>query len=156
MTMPDRSDDQVAAEVAERVDTARDRAAALALRAASLDAQVAPRPLTRSRVTTAEQDRLLAAQNLAARFYRAQLDGPGGAGPRRWLAGQGVPVDGRWMLGYAPGRPTALVNELRRAGFTDTEILASGLPRPAGADCWSTASRTGSWSACAIPRRTPW
>lgn len=127
MTMPDRSDDQVAAEVAERVDAARDRAASLALRAASLDAQVAPRPPTRSQVTTAEQDRLLAAQDLAARFYRAQLDGPGGAGPRRWLAGQGVPVDGRWMLGYAPDRPTALVNELRRADFTDTEILASGL-----------------------------
>lgn len=126
MTAPDQPGGLVAAEVAERVDAARDRAAALALRASSLHAQVAARPASPG-VTSAERDRLLAAQEVAARFYRAQLAGSDGAGPRRWLAGQGVPTDGRWVLGYAPGRPTALVNELRRAGFTDTEILASGL-----------------------------
>ncbi|RAO03070.1 helicase [Micromonospora noduli] len=127
MTTPEQPGRLVSAEVAERVDTAGDRAAALALRAASLRAQVLPRPTAAPATTSAEQDRLLAAQETAARFYREQLDGPDGAGPRRWLAGQGVPMDGRWVLGYAPGRPTALVNELRRTGFTDVEILASGL-----------------------------
>ncbi|WP_019899988.1 hypothetical protein [Salinispora arenicola] len=127
MTTPDQTSGLVPAEVAERVDAASDRAAGLAVRASSLYAQVTPGPVAQPRVTSAEQDRLRAAQEVAARFYRAQLDGPDGTGPRRWLAGQGVPSGGRWVLGYAPGRPTALVNELRRAGFTDTEILASGL-----------------------------
>ena len=126
MTAPNRPAARPAREVVERVAASVDRTAALRDRAGSLAAQVAGPPRL-STVPDARRQRLLAAQRVAAKFYRAQLDQPDGASPARWLAAQGVPVDGRWTIGYAPGRPTALVNELRRAGFTDTEILASGL-----------------------------
>jgi N12 class adenine-specific DNA methylase len=120
----------VPAAVAERVTASAQRTRNLRERAASLDAQLSPGPAAPAQTDRAERDRLLAAHAVAAGFYRAQLDGPDGDGPSRYLAGLGVPVDGRWVVGYAPDRPTALVNELRRRGFTDTEIAASGLSAP--------------------------
>lgn len=77
----------------------------------------------------AERGWLLAAQEVAARFYRAQLGTGDGAGPAGFLARLGVPVDGAWVIGFAPDRPTALVSELRSWRFSDLEILASGLAR---------------------------
>ena len=72
--------------------------------------------------------RLLAAHAVATRYYREQLTVEG-AGPSRFLQRLGVPLDGPWVVGYAPDRPAGLVNQLRRHGFSDTEILASGLAR---------------------------
>ncbi len=126
MTAPDRPRYRPGRGLAERVSASTARTDALRLRAGSLAAQVtrATQPIEAPRP---EPARLLAVQQVAAAFYRGQLDQPGGAGPARWLAEQGVPVDGRWTVGYAPDRPAGLVNELRRRGFTDVEILASGL-----------------------------
>jgi N12 class adenine-specific DNA methylase len=64
---------------------------------------------------------------VAARFYRAQLATEAGQSPKAFLERLGVPVDGPWVVGYAPDHPAALVGELRRQGFTDVEIRASGL-----------------------------
>jgi DNA primase catalytic core, N-terminal domain len=71
--------------------------------------------------------RILAAHAVAARFYRAQLIAEDGTTARTALGRIGVPIDGPWAVGYAPDRPTAVVNELRRQGFDDAEIRASGL-----------------------------
>jgi len=71
--------------------------------------------------------RLLEAHAIAARFYRAQLSSEGGEGASRFLARRGIPADGSWVVGYAPDRPSALIGELRRRGFDDVEIRASGL-----------------------------
>jgi N12 class adenine-specific DNA methylase len=120
----------VPAAVAERVTASAQRTRNLRDRATSLDAQLRPATAASAQTSRAERDRLLAAHEVAAGFYRAALDGPDGEGPSRYLAGLGVPVDGRWVVGYAPDRPAALVNELRRRGFTDTEIAASGLSAP--------------------------
>lgn len=77
-----------------------------------------------------ERGRLLAAQEVAGRFYRAQLSTEDGARPARFLARIGVPVDGPWVVGFAPDRSTALVSELLRRGFSAVEIRAAGLTRP--------------------------
>ena len=77
----------------------------------------------------AERERLFAVHVVAARFLRAQLAREDTGGPARFLARHGVPVDGPWVVGYAPDRPNALINELRRHRFTDVEIRASGLVR---------------------------
>ena len=122
------------ATVTERVAASGQRTRNLRERAASLDAQLNAGTTGPAQTGRAERDRLLAVHEIAAGFYRAHLDGPEGDGPTRYLAARGVPVDGRWVVGYAPDRPTSLVNELRRRGFTDTEIVASGL---------SSTSRTG-------------
>ncbi|MEU4778984.1 hypothetical protein [Micromonospora sp. NPDC023633] len=108
----------------ERIVASVDRVDDLASRAESLAAQVdgpAPAPP----VDQAVRQRLLAAQAVAAEVYRQQVDDA--PGPSRWLTAQGVPTDGRWTVGYAPDRPAAVVNELRRRGFFDAEIVASGL-----------------------------
>ena len=111
-------------ETVERIVASVDRADDLAHRAASVAAQVAGPPPA-STGSRASRERLIAAQAVAAEVYRRQLDDA--PGPSRWLAAQGVPTGGRWTVGYAPDRPAAVVNELRRRGFTDAEILASGL-----------------------------
>ncbi len=75
--------------------------------------------------------RLHAANTEAAAFYRHQLHSPAGAGPRGYLLGRGGAVvladGGRWVVGYAPDAWTALLDHLRRLGFTDDELLAAGL-----------------------------
>jgi hypothetical protein len=126
VTDPHQPPRPLPAAVVERVIASADRTALVQQRAASLAAQVTPITAAPS-VARAERQRLLAAHAVAATFYRAQLAGPDGAGPRRYLAARGVPTGGPVPVGYAPDRPTALVNELRRRGFSDTEILASGL-----------------------------
>ena len=112
--------------VTERVAASTDRTLMTRNRAASLASQVSPTS-TLGAATQAGRERLLTAHAVAAAFYQAQLAGPDGGGPRRYLADRGVPVNGPVLVGYAPDRPTALVNELRRHGFADVEILASGL-----------------------------
>ena len=133
MTRPSAGSD-VPPAVAEQVTAGVQRTGMLRDRAASLNAQLTSPDTTLGEVDRAEHERLRAACTVAAAFYRAQLDGPDGAGPGRYLTGRGVPVGGRWVLGYAPDRPAGLVIELRRQGFTDTEILAAGL---------AATSRTG-------------
>ncbi|MER6757618.1 helicase-related protein [Micromonospora echinofusca] len=108
----------------ERIVASVDLVDDLASRAESLAAQVAS-PAPAPPVDQVVRQRLLAAQAVAAEVYRQQLDDA--PGPSRWLTAQGVPTAGRWTVGYAPDRPAAVVNELRRRGFSDAEIVASGL-----------------------------
>jgi hypothetical protein len=112
--------------VTERVSASVDRTAALRERAASTAAVSTPAPSVPA-APRAQQARLLAAHAVAAAYYQAQMEAPDGDGPRRYLQARGVPTDGTWAVGYAPDRPTGLVNALRRQGFTDVEILATGL-----------------------------
>jgi DNA primase len=81
-------------------------------------------------------ERLIAMHRVAVAWYREQLLGPDGDGPRTCLDARGLGhviktarMEGRdpWEIGYAPDRWTALVNKLRSEGFTDSELEASGL-----------------------------
>lgn len=76
-------------------------------------------------------DRLYAAHAAAVTFYRAQLirhEGPVGYLRDRGL-GALVDRDRPWRVGYAPHAWTALVDHLRRRGFTAAETCAAGLAR---------------------------
>jgi hypothetical protein len=108
----------------ESATVGAERTAGLRARAESLGAQVGQPPRRAVRDVTG---RLLEVHRVAAAFYRAQLHTPDHAGPAQYLRARGVSLDGAFAVGYAPNRPTALVNDLRRRGFGDAEILASGL-----------------------------
>jgi DNA primase catalytic core len=74
-------------------------------------------------------ERLYAANDAAATWYRAQLAHH--RGPVAYLHARGlgaiVEREAPWCVGYAPRGWTGLVDHLRTHGFTDDEILAAGL-----------------------------
>ncbi len=88
-----------------------------------------PHPATANRSRSV--DRTLEANAAAADWWRERLQHRGQAGPRQYLGDRGVghvlAADSPWHVGYADGKWTSLVNHLRTAGFTDTELLDAGL-----------------------------
>lgn len=73
--------------------------------------------------------RLLDAHRVAEEFYREQLAGPSAAAGRRFLAERGfdrAAADG-FGVGYAPQGWDGLLRHLRGRGFTEPELIASGL-----------------------------
>jgi DNA primase len=79
---------------------------------------------------TVPPTRLIAIHQAAAEHYTRNLRGPEGEGPRDYLAQRGLePVlkDRAWCIGYALPRWSELRDHLRRKGFDDEEISASGL-----------------------------
>ncbi|OJV58090.1 MAG: DNA primase [Cellulomonas sp. 73-145] len=73
--------------------------------------------------------RLLDAHRVAEEFYREQLAGPSAAAGRRFLGERGfdrAAADG-FGVGYAPQGWDALLRHLRGRGFTEPELIASGL-----------------------------
>ena len=70
----------------------------------------------------------MAIHDVAARFYREQLAASWVPG---YLSGRGIGARAqrRWLTGYAPAGPDALVRHLRSAGYPDALIQASGLGR---------------------------
>jgi len=78
-----------------------------------------------------ERTRLVEAHRVAAEFYAEQLTGPGGEVGRRFLAERGFErADAeRFGVGYAPAEWEALVRHLRGRGFTEKELIRSGLAK---------------------------
>lgn len=76
-------------------------------------------------------DRLLEAHQRAAAFFARQLDARSAVA---YLRSRGIPPAlaraDPWRLGYAPRGPTALLDHLRRSGFSDAEVLDAGLAVP--------------------------
>jgi len=73
--------------------------------------------------------RLLAAHQAAAEFYAERLRAPVAAPAREFLAERGFELADaeRFGCGYAPAEWEALTRHLRGRGFTDAELLLSGL-----------------------------
>jgi DNA primase len=73
--------------------------------------------------------RLLAAHQAAADFYAERLRGPAAAPAREFLAERGFEVADAetFGCGYAPAEWEALTRHLRGRGFSDSELLLSGL-----------------------------
>ncbi len=73
--------------------------------------------------------RLLDAHRIAAEFYAEQLLGPGAGAARAFLAERSFErVDAeRFGVGYAPAGWDALQRHLQGRGFTQAELVASGL-----------------------------
>lgn len=76
-----------------------------------------------------QQERLWALHKEAARFYHSQLYAPIGANALQYAAGRGMPksILTKFGIGYAPDSWTALVDWLRKKGYTDQELRDSGL-----------------------------
>lgn len=78
-----------------------------------------------------ERARLVEAHRVAAEFYAEQLAGPGAEEGRRFLTERGFErADAeRFGVGYAPAEWEALVRHLRGRGFSDKELVRSGLAK---------------------------
>ena len=76
-----------------------------------------------------QQERLWALHKEAARFFHAQLYAPIGASALQYALNRGMSKATltRFGIGYAPESWTALVDTLRRKGYTDQELRDSGL-----------------------------
>ncbi|XCB30305.1 DNA primase [Arcanobacterium hippocoleae] len=73
--------------------------------------------------------RLIDAHRIAVDFFQAQLAADDGTAARDFLNHRGFHPDAitYFQIGYSPNSWDALLKELRRKGFTEKEILASGL-----------------------------
>ncbi|MCI7551633.1 MAG: DNA primase [Actinomycetaceae bacterium] len=73
--------------------------------------------------------RLIDAHRVAEQFYIAQLSTPEASEGRKMLADRGFSDEAiaHFKVGYSPNSWDELLRELRRRGFTEKEIAASGL-----------------------------
>ena len=76
-----------------------------------------------------QQERLWALHKEAARFYHSKLYAPEGQEALKYALGRGMPKATliNFGIGYAPDTWTSLVDALRRKGYSDEELRASGL-----------------------------
>ena len=75
------------------------------------------------------QERLWALHKEAARFFHAKLYAPEGQAALQYAIGRGMPKSTliNFGIGYAPDSWTALVDAMRKKGYTDEELKDSGL-----------------------------
>ena len=76
-----------------------------------------------------QQERLWALHKEAARFFHSKLYAPEGKAALEYAVGRGMPKSTltTFGIGYAPDTWTALVDALRKKGYTDEELKDSGL-----------------------------
>ncbi|MER5553085.1 DNA primase [Streptomyces sp. NPDC002793] len=76
-----------------------------------------------------ERIRLVEAHKIAAEFYREQLNGPEAEIGRAFLASRGFDQDAaaHFAVGYSPAGWDHLTRYLRGKGFSDKELISSGL-----------------------------
>ena len=76
-----------------------------------------------------ERIRLVEAHKIAADFYREQLNGPEAEIGRRYLAERGFDQDAaaHFVVGYSPAGWDHLTRYLRGKGFSDKELISSGI-----------------------------
>ncbi len=75
-----------------------------------------------------QRSRLIEANAAAAAFYAGQLDSPGAAPARQFLAERRLDEHAAdFGVGFAPSGWDNLTTHLRKAGFTDQEMITAGL-----------------------------
>ncbi|MGC2941434.1 DNA primase [Brevibacterium sp. FAM 24638] len=86
------------------------------------------------REQASRRQRLLEMHEVAQRFYAQALESEAGQIGREFLTGRGFPAESSrdFGIGFAPKSWDALTTHLRKAGFTDEEILAAGLASEGG------------------------
>jgi len=86
-------------------------------------------PSEREREQRDQHERLLRANEAAAVFFRAALDGADGTDARIYLENRGLDeaTIERWQLGYAPDDWRALSDHLTARGFTIPNLVEAGL-----------------------------
>ena len=101
-----------------------------ALRRCADRAGVELRPPTRAERQEREQhEQLLSANEAAAVFFQAQLDGAEGTLALAYAEGRGLDAGARrdWQIGYAPDSWNALTDHLAARGFGPDGLIAAGL-----------------------------
>lgn len=75
------------------------------------------------------RSRILEANRNAAQFFRSQLGSKEAVAAQQFLSARGFDADiaAKFSLGYAPASWDALLSFLRKRGFTEPELAASGL-----------------------------
>lgn len=93
----------------------------------TLPKEAPPTPEARARIDT--QARLYELVEASAAFFQACLKGRDGAFARTYLDKRGLTEETleRFRIGYAPEDRTALKRHLAKAGFTDREMILSGM-----------------------------
>jgi len=83
----------------------------------------------RPREEVGRRQRLIEAHRVAEEYFVAQLDAPGGAPGRQFLAERGFDrqAAATFGVGFAPQGWDNLLRHLRGRGFTEAELTASGL-----------------------------
>ncbi|UVI34568.1 DNA primase [Brevibacterium spongiae] len=86
------------------------------------------------REQASRRQRLLEMHEVAQRFFSQALESEAGQIGREFLSGRGFPAESsrEFGIGFAPKSWDALTSHLRKAGFTDEEILAAGLASEGG------------------------
>lgn len=86
------------------------------------------------REQASRRQRLLEMHEVAQRFFTQSLGGEQGQIGREFLEGRGFPSSSsrEFGLGFAPKSWDSLTSQLKRAGFTEEEILAGGLASEGG------------------------
>ena len=81
------------------------------------------------RERASERDRLLELLQHAATYFEAQLRTGAGRAAADYVAGRGLSPEtlARFHIGFAPAGRNALTNHLKQAGFTDRELVRSGM-----------------------------
>ena len=101
-----------------------------ALRLCADRAGVELRPPSRREQQQLEaHERLLRANEAAAVFFDAALDGPAGVEALRYIDERGLDPETRktWQLGYAPEGWRGLLDHLLARGFAESDLLEAGL-----------------------------
>ncbi|WP_350268906.1 DNA primase [Brevibacterium sp. CBA3109] len=86
------------------------------------------------REQASRRQRLLEMHEVAQRFFTQSLAGEAGQIGRKFLEGRGFPSSSsrEFGLGFAPKSWDSLTKQLKRAGFSEEEILAGGLASEGG------------------------
>lgn len=86
------------------------------------------------REQASRRQRLLEMHEVAQRFFTQSLEGEQGRIGREFLEGRGFPSSSsrEFGLGFAPKSWDSLTSQLKRAGFSEEEILAGGLASEGG------------------------
>lgn len=86
------------------------------------------------REQASRRQRLLEMHEVAQRFFTQCLESEQGQIGREFLEGRGFPLSSskEFGLGFAPKSWDSLTSQLKRAGFTEEEILAGGLASEGG------------------------
>jgi len=101
---------------------------ALELLAVRVGVELRP-PTPREQAERETHERLLRANEAAAVFFQAQLQGPAGADALRYAVARGLDAETQrtWQLGYAPDEWSALTDHLLARGFTTADLEGAGL-----------------------------
>ena len=86
-------------------------------------------PSPREREQREQHERLLQANEAAALFYHAALDGPAGSEARDYVAQRGLDEQtlSTWQIGYAPDGWSGLLDHLLARGYSEQDVVDAGL-----------------------------